>query len=299
MPGPLSPPSKTPSPLASPIKKHNSLGALGLSSLTLNPSPSVSVSPLPSPGPLQPPLPRSPLQAPASLAPPSNEDPKYKTGDFVIVSSDNIKFKIQSYHLFSASSEVAAATDEEGVPLPRQIHFTDDDIESALVIRAFLRVITTGQVATTPDGTGTPSVSALRRLILFLRKYECPVALNLVLFKVKELLNQGISVPMYTFILGATADDVDTCALALKFMNQSWNGPSGYTDVRNEGTPGASTIDPNNLPFALWQWIPSEYMWALSRAWGRNVKDGTRLPDEFKRVIAIVKGVDGKNSLPL
>lgn len=192
--------------------------------------------------------------------------------------------------MFRASSEIATV-DEDGVPLPRQIHFTDEDIESALVIRAFLRVITTGQVATTPDGTGTPSVSALRRLILFLRKYECPVALNLVLFKVKELLNQGISVPMYTFILGATADDVDTCALALKFMNQSWNGPSGYTDVRNEGTPGASTIDPNNLPFALWQWIPSEYMWALSRAWGRNVKDGTRLPDEFKRVIAIVKGV--------
>lgn len=158
------------------------------------------------------------------------------------------------------------------------------------MVRAFLRLITTGAVATTPDGSGTPSVSALRRLILFLRKWDCPVALQLALFKVKELLNQGISVPMYTFILGATADDVETCALALKHMQQAWNGPAGYADVRNEGTPGMPTIDPTHLPYTLWSWVPSEYMWALSRAWGRNAKDGTRLQDEFKRILMIIKG---------
>ncbi len=152
------------------------------------------------------------------------------------------------------------------------------------MVRAFLRVITSGAVATTPDGSGTPSVSALRRLILFLRKWDCPVALQLVLFKVKELLQQGISVPMYTFILGATADDVDTCALALKHTGQAW---AGGHDVRHEGTPGACTLDPTHLPWTLWSWVPAEYMWALSRSWGRGGKE--RLPDEFKRVLAVIK----------
>jgi len=189
----------------------------------------------------------------------------------------------------------------------RALHFTGDheEIETALVIRSFLRVITTGQVATTPDGTGTPSVAALRRLILFVKKYECPVALQLVLFKIHDMLSQGISVPMYSFILGATADDIETCWLSLKYLQQTWNAsqtptPNGSTggaatngpevDVRNEGTPGAPTIDPNNIPYTLWQWIPQDYMWALSRSWGMHVKDNrVRLPDEFRRVLNLIK----------
>lgn len=197
--------------------------------------------------------------------------------------------QLRSVHAPDPSSVLRSAAEWDDDGRRRSIHFSDDEIEGALVLRAFLRLITTGQVATTPDGTGTPSVSALRRLILFLRKWDCPVALQLVLFKVKELLNQGISVPMYTFILGATADDMDTCCLALKHLQQAWNGQAGYTDVRNEGTPGAPTVDPTHLPYTLWSWVPQEYMWALSRAWGRNNKDGTRLPDEFKRILTIVK----------
>jgi hypothetical protein len=161
----------------------------------------------------------------------------------------------------SAGLRAAAEWDDAG--RARHLHFDDGELEAALVIRAFLRVITSGTVATTPDGSGTPSVSALRRLILFLRKWDCPVALQLVLFKVKELLQQGISVPMYTFILGATADDVDTCAAALKHTAQAW---AGGHDVRHEGTPGACTLDPTHLPWTLWSWVPAEYMWALIKS---------------------------------
>jgi hypothetical protein len=190
----------------------------------------------------------------------------------------------------SAGLRAAAEWDDAG--RARHLHFDDGELEAALVIRAFLRVITSGTVATTPDGSGTPSVSALRRLILFLRKWDCPVALQLVLFKVKELLQQGISVPMYTFILGATADDVDTCAAALKHTAQAW---AGGHDVRHEGTPGACTLDPTHLPWTLWSWVPAEYMWALGRAWGRGGKE--RLPDEFRRVLAVIKSESGRGGL--
>ncbi|GMK58252.1 hypothetical protein CspeluHIS016_0502840 [Cutaneotrichosporon spelunceum] len=269
----LSPPV-TPVPLAPALPRMATPGRVP-SSL-----PSRAASPYPS---------RSPSLGPRALAPPPIEDSAFYDGDFELISADNVRFRVQAYHLFSASSGLRAAVEWDDSGRARQLHFDDTELEAALVIRAFLRVITTGTVATTPDGGGTPSVSALRRLILFLRKWDCPVALQLVLFKVKELLSQGISVPMYTFILGATADDVETCALALKHVGQSWNG-AGHTDERNEGTPGAATIDPTHLPYTLWSWVPSEYMWALSRAWGRNVKDGTRLPDAFKRALSVIKG---------
>ncbi|BEI90235.1 uncharacterized protein CcaverHIS019_0303050 [Cutaneotrichosporon cavernicola] len=270
----LSPPI-TPAPLAPPL-----LPRMATPSRAPSPLPSRAGSPYPS---------RAPSPGPRTLAPPPIEDSTFYDGDFELISADNVRFRVQAYHLFSASTGLRAAAEWDDSGRARHFNFDDNELEAALVIRAFLRVITTGTVATTPDGSGTPSVSALRRLILFLRKWDCPVALQLVLFKVKELLNQGISVPMYTFILGATADDIETCSLALKHVGQSWNG-AGYTDVRNEGTPGASTIDPTHLPYTLWSWVPSEYMWALSRAWGRNLKDGTRLPDEFKRALAVIKG---------
>jgi hypothetical protein len=226
------------------------------------------------------------------------------------------------------SNALRSANEFESARHRRHIQFShgEDEIESALVIRSFLRIVTTGQVATTPDGKGTPSVAALRRLILFVKKYECPVALQLILFKIKDMLAQGVSVPMYSFILGATADDIDTCCVSLKYMEQTWaekqaasasasasatgagsgasgfgsgstsgpastqNGSSPDVDVRNEPTPGVSTIDPNNIPYTLWQWIPQDYMWALSRSWGKHVKDPrARLPDEFKRVINLIK----------
>ncbi|CAK9783482.1 unnamed protein product [Cutaneotrichosporon oleaginosum] len=302
-PGPLQPP-KSPA-----LRAAEALG-LGLSTLSppitpaplapslpgpLSRAPSRAASPLPSRAPSPYPS-RAPSPGPRALAPPPIEDAAFCDGDFELTSADNVRFRVQTYHLFSASAGLRAEASWDDGGRARHLHFDDNEIEAALVIRAFLRVITTGTVATTPDGSGTPSVSALRRLILFLRKWDCPVALQLVLFKVKELLSQGISVPMYTFILGATADDVETCALALKHHSQSWNG-TAYADVRNEGTHGASTLDPTHLPYTLWSWVPTEYMWALSRAWGRNVKDGARLPDEFQRVLAVIKGEDERGML--
>lgn len=165
--------------------------------------------------------------------------------------------------------------------------FTDDEVETAEVFRAFLGLV---QRAVLPHSI--VKTWTIRDLVLFLQKWECTTALNIALMHLREYvrkldedaktLRQNAQThrknaqtlrktapddhTAIIFWAAAQADDIATCTLVLTvFHSLEWGDHEGI----NYDKPLAGASCWNPLSWDRWRRsiLPERYAWALSRAY--------------------------------
>ncbi|KAL1409502.1 hypothetical protein Q8F55_003485 [Vanrija albida] len=233
------------------------------------------------------------------------DDAEFAEGDYTLVSSDGVRFRTASYHLFHALRD--ASSDDKAMV------FADPEIETADIVRAFLRFITKGvlPVAWKHSANPTNGLDRLPRLVRFLDKYQCHTAQRFAMVCVREGLRGGIISPLCAFVTGATLGDDITVTAALGADPVLWAAPGHESRAivmsafkvnpfgdeakasLEEGDEDAHVLDPASMPYIAWSQTPPEYLWALSRAWkkarGADGKGGGDLLWYFEELLRAAK----------
>jgi len=171
---------------------------------------------------------------------------------------------------------------------PLLVEFTDTDFETASVLFKFLSLIVEGEVVALPEGKWTDPVP-VSKLVLFLRKYSCDVHLKVLKNHIK--LRENTS-PLIGFTIAALQDDTTWCAELLNTPSWTWKlTATTCDDLTERGSAKGSQLDPRGSPYPLWNVLPREYVWALSRAWTSSPKEADReaRAKAFERFITAVK----------
>ncbi|KAL1411789.1 hypothetical protein Q8F55_002756 [Vanrija albida] len=243
-------------------------------------------------------MPRDPARsrhttpAPAAI---TNSD-EFAVGDFALVSADNVRFRIDGFYLQSASAVfrdmMASAS---GV---RELHFTDERFETALVIFRFLQLVTTSTFGVFEPGrelfADYEELFGVVRLCRFLAKYECGVATAVLALRVKEGLMGSTRSGAHAFIVGAAIGDDALCVAALGVgPGLSWTVDDLPLDMHAPTFEvGARCLNPLALPYEYACLIPRAYHWALGRAFLRSVGPSD-MGDHFKKFLAVAKAHNG------
>lgn len=131
---------------------------------------------------------------------------------------------------------------------PKEITFSDSDIETKVVLDLFLRLIS--RPATTLDDED--DLLVYTHLVMFLRKYDCQQmtqTLSLCLFK--ELTRTELS-PIEVFAAGAILDDSELCSAAVRRAAEQRDSDAD--------------IDLTEIPAAAIPYVPQEYLCAAANA---------------------------------
>jgi len=186
----------------------------------------------------------------------------------------------------------------------KRIEFTDDTLETALIIGHFLDLITTGKLeenlgrsthlekefGNAPDSEYNTAM--LYDLCNFLIKYDCLKEISILLQHIscRVMKNQIEFLP--GFLLAAISDQPAECVAFLKAHAER---PHVWQDhVRDHRTKhdvsGRDLLDPRAMPFAFYRRIPTDYLWALTMAWDIHAQDETReVAEEFGNLIKLLK----------
>lgn len=219
-------------------------------------------------------------------------------GDVTLVSSDNVVFMVDSVYVFAARyvatlqymwlnpSPVFRDAGSSARNVQKMIEFTDKEIEHSGVIRAFLelvvreRVDAAGSAPVEPDDASTcklPSAYTVCRLAQFLLKWDCTAHLRLFThwITMKMLISPAFS--WCAFFIGALQDDDALCIRAVEAKGErKWRPKPQILDSYSCRSYGCvdDTMDPTAYPLWLWELLPTQYHWALVRAW--NAEPGDR-----------------------
>ncbi|WOO80387.1 uncharacterized protein LOC62_03G003904 [Vanrija pseudolonga] len=221
-------------------------------------------------------------------AEPIRDDDTWTTGDYALVSSDNVRFRVDLVHLLSAISVFRDMASVAAQGADRELHFTDDSIETAAVLERFLTLL----IDATVDDKDIDRFSNFKHLASmtrFLVKYDCPFLMTVLGLRVKEMSSTGRST-LFMFIIGSIMDDTDLCISALSKKRRTW----GETSVPDTNTTRNLTnfhcLNPQSLAYNRWSMIPGPYLYALHRAWAL-VGDSDDLKTKFQQVLDDVKGM--------
>lgn len=155
-----------------------------------------------------------------------------------------------------------------------------EDFERAGVLAVFLAFVVHGTFAIPGDGTTLASLTLVKHLVLFMRKYACVASLKLLLLSVRDAVRQPSAVsPLVGFLAGAIAEDAYTCSSALDVSDWTWD----MMRVPGAGAGGANVFDPHHMPVAVWQMIPGMYTWALTTAWKGDSHHDAHDPHAVRR----------------
>lgn len=164
----------------------------------------------------------------------------------------------------------------------REIHFTDDTIETSEVFKRFLPLLISATVDV-KDIQRPKNLNPLVFMTRFLVKYDCPFLMAVLGLRLKEYMSNGRS-GLYTFIIGSNMGDTDLCMSALSGKTRTWSESSEPDTNSEKSPPTFNCLNPQALRFSWWSMIPAPYLYALNRAWGL-VGDSPNLKTKFREVL--------------
>jgi hypothetical protein len=139
----------------------------------------------------------------------------------------------------------------------------DSEIENAASVKIFLDLIYSHPV---PKLT-SDSFDSLVPPLKMIQKYDCPGAKRLVLYALQSALARSGVSSIYTFIMAAILDDLETSILAIKASDHSvWSQEPELTTTLQHEIPHQDVFDIRAMPMALAALIPFKYSFALMRA---------------------------------
>lgn len=230
------------------------------------------------------------------------DNPDWTVGDFALVSSDGWRYRVRAAALcwvrYVAGSrnhadgsavlndavEASSVSPSTSVPFTREIRFAGPFIETSAVLERFLLFVMKGALPKWED-TFT-ECETMCRVVSFMRKDDCEVSLSFLKLDIKEKYRTGRIVPFFLFMLAAAMDDVDRSILAFRssgiYYGVHRNHMREYST--NKGIPGMKdykaavallslSLDDGGdgiWPYELWQYIPSDYLWAASTLWAKK-----------------------------
>ncbi|KAL1411785.1 hypothetical protein Q8F55_002752 [Vanrija albida] len=227
---------------------------------------------------------------PDADAPVITDSAVWSKGDFALVSADNVRFRIDHHYLLSASSvfrDLASAATSDS----REIHFTDWTMERSSTIGHFLELITDGTI----HKRCLADVEPMVYLGKLLDKYDCLAAMKL--FKLFLLSQLQDDLAAECLVVAAALDDMDLCA-------KCFDTPPGSQWVSEDLVDEASEFDfycsdnpayayprfhPQTLPWIWARHIPSDYLWALNRAWIASQNEDKDMGDMFKQFLRVAR----------
>ncbi|KLT42905.1 hypothetical protein CC85DRAFT_71847 [Cutaneotrichosporon oleaginosum] len=159
------------------------------------------------------------------------------------------------------------------------------ETDTAPVLRAFLALVSNGQVDL------NPSLAGVRDLALFLHKWDCPAHIAHLLRAVQIGVLRGSVRGLAAFLLAGAVDDADTATVALAAPPQRWGD-----DGRVGGVLGRDCLDPRGWPPAVqreWHDFGSPtFGRALICAFEDTGGDRPRLASKFAEYLAANRALD-------
>lgn len=134
---------------------------------------------------------------------------------------------------------------------PVTIQFTNSGIETPQTLGHFAALISEGKFGTGPNGITTADVQEAPALIQFLRRWGCPHLLSLVCHQAAQALARRKITDVQAFVVGAVAEDVHLCFLAVADEDVAPLHPSAKFGVAD-------------VPLNFWCDIGPEYLFALA-----------------------------------
>lgn len=163
-------------------------------------------------------------------------------------------------------------------------------------IRRFLTLLHTGNVGPTQGWDDCTLALELLSLFRFLQRYDCTPWFQIALMSLRDKVLRSEVDVLPVFIVGAVLNCVFTCAFAIQHAPaESWGETSEDANVALEsGADGIPCLDPRGMPLKLWELLPREYGWALSRAWVGKEVGWPRVHEgvarDFKELIEAAQG---------
>lgn len=185
-----------------------------------------------------------------------------------------------------------------------ELELTDPAIESADVIIRFIAMTRSGKLE-----MDTWKLKDLGHLALFLKKYDCPAAIELLFAHVKGSPAGSIK----SFILGAVLDDIERCVTALETPLDVWQNYDSRSHLpilppimplrkwsktraedANTRHPEGCVFETYTLPLEWTALLPPAYRWALDQAWREryepDVSQMFGLGPSFKELLKLAQG---------
>lgn len=173
--------------------------------------------------------------------------------------------------------------------------FTDEN-EDAATLRRFLTLLYTGSVGSTKGWDDCVLALELCSLFRFLVRYNCTPWFDMALMSLRDKIRKNDIDVLPVFIVAAVVNCVDTAVYAIEHAPaESWGETSVSPDIALErGADGIPCLDPRGMPLKLWELLPQDYSWALSRAWvGKDVscdRVNEDVAKDFKELIEAAQG---------
>lgn len=187
-------------------------------------------------------------------------------------------------------------------PPTHSITFFDAEFETAATLRLLLHFIIEGDLcprARPLSTTSAPSTPALphppttytltgvRELVLFLRKWQASSTLSHALLVLERAVASGSVCALRTFIIAAEVGHADLISTLVRKHDAFFTArDEEIEDVAEQGLVGVSVWEPTAWPLSMWTKCPSGYAVALARAWGETRAGSSRVnafPKAFER----------------
>lgn len=134
---------------------------------------------------------------------------------------------------------------------PKEIHFTDPELERRDVLNIFLYLL----VFPTRTFQIDHDLDLCLSLIGFLQKYDCPQVIEIFRLSLTRILVEEEWNAVEIFALGAALDDSILCSTAVFYEERS-----------RYDHPGAKHFSVSDIPVAALEHIPQEYLRGLADA---------------------------------
>lgn len=157
----------------------------------------------------------------------------------------------------------------------RKIEFTDEDFETEKTIRSVLELFV--DLRFPYDGAAKNELERVRKIILFLQKYDCKRALSMLAnylnatWHTTSQYSQQENV-YKLFVLGAMLDDIALCRVAMRYVATDHIWTKGVQHRSRMPILQQLTLSELHL-------VPLEYIWALTQAAGETTEALTEAID--------------------
>lgn len=174
---------------------------------------------------------------------------------------------------------------------PPELTLTDTDMETGQILEGFITLITEHQLSWPKN-----EVNRIIKLVHFLQKYNCDSSLYLIrLHMERSLLSEKLPgvqpVGLECFVVGAHLDEPDLCTTVLHLEhNEGWDPTDDLEHGVPTFEPRGMCFNPQSMSRDFWRLIPSDYLWALNRAWGASRNNPSSVHLEFEKFLKAAKG---------
>jgi len=143
-----------------------------------------------------------------------------------------------------------------------RMELTDEDFETATVLRSFLAMLVHGKVSI--DSKTVPHAVQCLKLIRLIQKFRCSV--------LKELFRNWLKVngtqhALSSFVVAAHLGDNNWCGKIIETGGQPWHEVQAPEQYKPNGNRSLSVLDLRTAPAWLWKLLEEDYKYALCRAW--------------------------------